>query len=303
MKPVIVCSPKQLPRAQWVRASERAIAINPMNNAQVHRLSQLAGDGVLHGEALRIVTGREALAVVTTRYWHSGGVHLTVGFLDSPPVGLRRKILSHMNAWSKTANVRFVETRSSAQVRIARTPGDGYWSYLGTEILEIPAGQATMNLDSFTEDTPDSEFHRVVRHETGHTMGFPHEHMRKALVALIDKDKAIAYFKATQGWNEQMVVQQVLTPIEDSSILGTPKPDPNSIMCYQIPGSITKSGAAIPGGKDIDKLDFSFVATIYPKGKARTSGARGSRGSRKTVSRVPARRTAGRRTAKRRRTR
>jgi hypothetical protein len=28
-----------------------------------------------------------------------------------------------------------------------------------------------MNLDSFTTSTPDSEFYRVVRHETGHTLG------------------------------------------------------------------------------------------------------------------------------------
>ena len=40
-----------------------------------------------------------------------------------------------------------------------------------------------MNLEAFTMQTPDSEFHRVVRHEAGHTLGFPHEHMRKAIVA------------------------------------------------------------------------------------------------------------------------
>ncbi len=35
--------------------------------------------------------------------------------------------------------------------------------------------------------TPESEYHRVVRHETGHTLGFPHEHMRKELVEKIDR--------------------------------------------------------------------------------------------------------------------
>ena len=34
----------------------------------------------------------------------------------------------------------------------------------------------------------------MVRHEAGHTLGFPHEHMRKALVAMIDERKAIEYF-------------------------------------------------------------------------------------------------------------
>jgi hypothetical protein len=122
-----------------------------------------------------------------------------------------------------------------------------------------------MNLQAFTMKTPESEFHRVVRHETGHTMGFPHEHMRRELVNLIDPAKAMAFFKSTQGWSAEQVRRQVLTPIEDSSLLGTAHADPNSIMCYQIPGSITKNGKPIVGGLDIDKSDYEFAAKIYPK--------------------------------------
>src|SRR5581483_1442734 len=141
----------------------------------------------------------------------------------------------------------------------------GYWSYVGTDITSIEAGQPTMNLEAFTMSTPDSEFHRVVRHETGHTLGFPHEHMRKELVDKIDSQKAIEYFGRTQGWNEDEVRAQVLTPLEESSLLGTPHADPNSIMCYQIPGEITKDGEPIPGGTDIDESDYAFAASIYHK--------------------------------------
>ena len=122
-----------------------------------------------------------------------------------------------------------------------------------------------MNLEAFTMSTPEAEYHRVVRHETGHTLGFPHEHMRRELVNLIDPDKAIAFFGATQGWDANMVRQQVLTPIEESSLIGTDHADPQSIMCYQIPGTITKNGQPIVGGLDIDKLDATFAAKIYPK--------------------------------------
>jgi len=170
-----------------------------------------------------------------------------------------------MNAWAKTANARFVETATDPEVRIARTPGDGHWSYLGTDVRLIPADEPTMNLDSFTMSTPESEYRRVVRHETGHTMGFPHEHMRRELVELIDEDKAIEYFGRTQGWTPEEVRAQVLTPLEESSLLGTPHADPNSVMCYQIPGEITKNGKPIVGGLDIDQTDYNFASLVYPK--------------------------------------
>jgi hypothetical protein len=170
-----------------------------------------------------------------------------------------------MNAWAKTSNVNFVESATDPHVRIARVGGDsgGYWSFLGTDILHIAKKDQTMNLEAFTMATAESEFHRVVRHETGHTLGFPHEHMRKALVAKLDVAKTLAYFERTQGWSEEEVRAQVLTPISESTLRGTPA-DPKSIMCYQIPGEVTKDGKPIIGGLDIDKSDYDFAALIYP---------------------------------------
>ena len=254
----ITCTPKALPRNKIVEAAERARHINPVNHPPVERLM-----GVMRGfnpTPMRI-------AVLTSKYWGTAGVKLTVGFLDSLPADLRKHILLHMNAWSKTANVTFTESRTDPQVRIARVGGrdGGYWSYLGTDILGIADDEPTMNLEGFTMNTPESEFIRVVRHETGHTLGFPHEHMRRQLVNRIDRRKAIDYFRRTQRWTAEEVKQQVLTPIEERSLLGTRTADQSSIMCYQIPGAITKDGKPILGGKDIDAQDAGFAATIYPK--------------------------------------
>ena len=253
----MVCTPKALPRAQWVAAAETAATTNPANFPALARLALVNP---------RFKPTPEAIAVVVTKYWGPKGVKLTVGFLDAPPSALKTKILAHMNAWAQSANVQFAESNDHPQVRIARNGGQqgGYWSYVGTDILHIPASRADAEPGSVHEQTPDSEFHRVVRHETGHTLGFPHEHMRKALVAQIDPQKAIAYFRRTQGWTPAMTRAQVLTPLEDSSIRGAIV-DPKSIMCYQIPGVITKTGKPIVGGLDIDASDFAFAATIYPK--------------------------------------
>lgn len=122
-----------------------------------------------------------------------------------------------------------------------------------------------MNLEGFTATTPDSEFHRVVRHEAAHTLGFPHEHLRHELVARLDRQKVIARYMATQGWTAQEVIDQVLTPLEEASIFGTARTDETSIMCYQIDGDLTLDGVPIPGGADINESDHHFASLVYPR--------------------------------------
>src|SRR6185503_4189759 len=91
--------------------------------------------------------GPRRIAVVVARKWPSSGVRLSVSFLDNPSSALRTRILSHMNAWGEAANVVFSETKRTRQVRITRfdKPDDvaGYWSYIGTEILEAEEDQPT----------------------------------------------------------------------------------------------------------------------------------------------------------------
>lgn len=260
MSELICCTPKSLPRNLWESAARKSLQINPANHPHTALMARALAGGPPEPARIALLVGKR---------WHTAGVRLTVGFLDSPPADLRTRILAHMNAWAKTANVKFTQTKTDPQVRIARASSPpevaGYWSYLGTDIVSITAGRPTMNLEAFTMKTPESEFHRVVRHETGHTLGFPHEHMRRELVSKIDPDKAIAYFGQTQGWSPDEVRQQVLTPLEESSLLGTAHADPHSIMCYQIPGTLTKDGKPIIGGKDIDKRDYTFAASAYPK--------------------------------------
>jgi Astacin (Peptidase family M12A) len=253
------CAIKILPQGKWIDAATKATEINPANGMAHQMLLQALPATVMPPQHL---------AILTSKYWGASGVKLSVGFLDNPPADLRARLLSHMNAWNTVAHasVQFVETTTDPQVRIARTPGDGYWSYIGTDILSIDKSQPTMNLDSFTMQTPDSEFHRVVRHETGHTLGFPHEHTRQEIVDQIDRDKAIQYFGAPpNNWSPEQVIAQVLSPLDQSALIATAQADPASIMCYFLPSSIMKSGANIPGGSDIDALDAQFAAKLYPQ--------------------------------------
>jgi len=247
------CSVKALPARLHAKAALLARQINPVNGPLREPLPGTS--------ALPQV---QRLVVDTARYWGPAPRTLSVSFMESADADLRARIVSHMNAWSEEANVGidFAETAGTGQVRISREPG-GFFSYLGTDVLLIPPSLQTMNLESFTMGTPESEYRRVVRHETGHTLGFPHEHMRRELVERIDPQKAYPYFLQTQGWDKQTVDEQVLTPLDEADIFGTP-PDQDSVMCYQLPGSITFDGQPIRGGVDINATDAAFAAKIYP---------------------------------------
>lgn len=240
------CLIKQLPSGLLVEAADRAIKINPMN-APVGNFQP------------------EHLAVLTSKYWYGGKkkVKLTVGFMENTTQALRSKILLYMNKWGQYGDIDFVEA-SDPQVRISRGRG-GYWSYLGTDIMSVPKNEPTMNLEGFVLSTPDSEYERVVCHEAGHTLGCPHEHMRDDIINLLDYNKTIAYFMQSQGWSRQEVINQVLTPLEERSLIGTPRADETSIMTYQLPGSITRSGKPILGGHTINATDQAFIAKVYPK--------------------------------------
>lgn len=243
------CYIKALPARLYEKAAQVAARINPVNSPLF--------------EPLPGVDSPMRLTLLTAKSWGPSPRRLSVSFMESTPADLRARIVSHLNAWTDTAGISFVETSGTGEVRISRGPG-GFFSFLGTDVTLIPRNRQTMNLERFTMSTPESEYKRVVRHEAGHTLGFPHEHMRKELVNRIDPAKAYEHFRRTQGWSKRDVDQQVLTPLDDRSILGT-APDQDSIMCYQLPGGITFDGLPIRGGTDINATDFEFAGKIYPK--------------------------------------
>jgi hypothetical protein len=247
---------KSLPVHQLHSAAQKATEKNPVNAPII---------GAIGAVNLELPIQPAFLTVLTSKYWRAQPRRLTVSFMESTPSELRTKIVKHMNAWTRTICISFVETRNEGDVRISRESG-GYWSYLGTDITLVGHENQTMNLEGFSTNTRDEEFYRVVRHETGHTLGFPHEHMRKELVERIDRKKAYDYFWRTQRWNKETVDQQVLTSLDEKTILGTPA-DQTSIMCYQLPGDTMRDGKAIPGGKDINETDYAFAGKVYPKHK------------------------------------
>lgn len=259
----IGCTLRRLPASKQVKAARAAIKENPANAPVAAALTALA----MPLASKDAVSPAQKLAVLTSKYWGQGGVRLTVSFMEKTVAALQDKVLAAVNQWNRYANVEFVRVDGGGQVRISRGRG-GYWSYLGTDVLQVPKSQPTMNLEGFVLATSDAEYDRVPPHEAGHTLGAPHEHLRAALIRRLDREKVISYFMRTQGWGREDVIAQTLTALEESQLMATDVADPRSIMTYFFDGSLTLDGQPIEGGSRIDATDVEFIGRLYPKPSA-----------------------------------
>jgi hypothetical protein len=256
----IPCVYKRLPEHALIPAARAATEENPANAPPGDALSRLE-------KAMGRPATPQHIALMTNKKWPPGGKVFPTYFMDTTDAALRNKILAFLNEPNRVCNLKFVLTgkQSDALVRITRTPGEGYWSFVGPDILQIPNDEPTMNLESFTVDDPsDAEYMRVVPHEGLHTGGCIHEHQRKAIIDLLDKLKVEAWLSAYAGWTVAEVDQQVFVYAPEEELTATPFADPSSVMAYAFPASVTKNGVAIPGGSGLTQLDKDFLARMYP---------------------------------------
>jgi hypothetical protein len=204
------------------------------------------------------------MAVETKKEWKNGRT-LTVSFIGGNKQ-VKDRLIRHANTWMDHANIEFdfKPRKKPGDIRISFRKKDGSWSYVGTEILSIPKNEPTMNFGWLTPTLDDIEFHRVVLHEFGHTLGCIHEHQRPDNGIPWDKPKVYTYYKQMDDWSEEEVDEQVFDKY-DVSQLRSNQVDKDSIMMYPVPEELTKGRFSIGWNGNLSAADKKFIAKIYPK--------------------------------------
>ena len=233
-------------------------------------------------ESRSLDSGFLKAAFLTKKLWPKNTV-ITVSFLQNPsqvrrtplsvlqmsgsidPLELEIVKLSPVNGIKKVIEeriihlvglqIRFVE--SNGNIRISFQPSGAY-SYVGTDALRISnMNTATMNFGWLDV--------RTIIHEFGHALGLINEHQNpRGNTIDWDVNKVYEWASRTQGWDRATTYHNIIKPYETNVTNGS-QYDPNSIMLYFFPGSLTKSGKGTSQNNRLSCVDMETLSETYPK--------------------------------------
>lgn len=170
--------------------------------------------------------------------------------------------------WTAHANLKFDFTHApDAEIRVSFNPSSGAWSYVGTDVRSIPAGQPTMNLGFLDGGTAGHEF--------GHAVGLAHEHQNPRIGIQWNEPAVIQALAGPPNyWSEEQTRHNVLFKYSLNQINGTDF-DPESIMLYFFPAEWTLNGIATHQNDVLSAMDKAFIASarMYPRTSPGVSAA------------------------------
>ena len=202
-------------------------------------------------------------ALVMAKKWPNGST-LRVLFLDGDPT-VQAMVAQYPQEWSKYANITFVFNNApDAEIRISFRY-QGSWSTIGTDALNVPSNQPTMNYGWLTPATPDNEYSRVVIHEFGHALGLIHEHENPSGGIQWNKPVVYRYYEGPpNNWTAKQVDDNLFQTY-DRKQTNYSEMDPTSIMMYPIPAGFTTNGFVVGMNWVLSDEDKKFIAQNYPK--------------------------------------
>jgi len=201
--------------------------------------------------------GRASAIIDFKKLWITGTT-LRVLFMEGT-AAQKALVEEQANWWTEHANLNFdFSDDEEAEIRITFDTDKGAWSYIGTDALDIPADQATMNLGFLDGGT--------AAHEFGHAIGLHHEHQNPE--GGIEWNEAVVIRDASgppNNWSEKKIRHNILKKYKADQVRGT-EFDPDSIMLYFFPDRWVKNGAGTKANKVLSETDIAFIASeqAYP---------------------------------------
>ncbi|MEZ5812111.1 MAG: M12 family metallopeptidase [Rhizobiaceae bacterium] len=220
-----------------------------------------------------VSSDRERLIVYMDKKWVNGTVLHYYFFAEGAwagPAGEMQLVRDGFKVWEDVGiGVRFeeVDNIEDAEIRIGFLQGDGAWSYVGRDVIDIP-GQFERTMNYGWRIASDPRGVDVAVHEIGHTLGFPHEHQNPFAGIVWDEEAVYNYFGGPpNNWPRQQTFHNVLRKLPAATVEGSDW-DPDSIMHYGIaPGLILQPDEfrnGITPELGLSDHDMEEVKRFYP---------------------------------------
>ncbi|WP_136667958.1 M12 family metallopeptidase [Flavobacterium sp. H122] len=227
--------------------------------------------------APEVGTGRAAMIRIIVKKWVNGTklkYYFFNGSTDGSPAtwkGASNQITAVKNAFKAWKNLGIglefeeVNDKNDAQIRIGFMRGDGSWSYVGRDIIDVASSpnERTMNFGWDISNDPDTAIHEI-----GHTLGAPHEH-QNPYAGIVWNEEAVynALAQSPNFWSREKTYHNIIRKLPVNEVEGSTH-DPDSVMHYPFgPGLILspiefKNGIYPAGGLSLK--DIEFVKKFYP---------------------------------------
>ncbi|EAR21897.1 regulatory protein [Nitrococcus mobilis Nb-231] len=154
-----------------------------------------------------------------------------------------------------------------SEVRIGFLSGDGAWSYVGRDVIDIP-GQSERTMNFGWDLTQDPRGVDTPVHEIGHTLGFPHEHQNPFAGIIWDEEAVYNYFGGPpNNWSRETTHHNVLKKLLPGAVEGS-EWDPDSIMHYKFQAGLIEKPEEYQEGltpqPGLSDSDIEEVRRLYP---------------------------------------
>lgn len=152
--------------------------------------------------------------------------------------------------------IKFVS--KDGDIRIDFDPKGGAYSLLGIDCLDR-SQKVTMNLGWLDVGT--------IVHEFMHAFGAIHEHQNPRGSGIDwDVPKVIEWANETQGWSKSTTERNIIERYDIDQTNGSVY-DPESVMLYFFPSSLTKNNKGTNQNFRMSLTDMIWLSRIYPGGK------------------------------------